>query len=379
MEPIITTLLEDKDTRRLSFTLSGVNVSIANALRRIILSEIKCVVFRTSPHEENKMNIMINTSRMNNELIKQRMSCVPIYISDITSFPIENYEVVLDKKNESDVIEYVTTEDFNIKDITTGKMLDVPTVRKIFPPDFITGDFIDIVRLRPRISEDIDGEHLKFIAKLDIGIAKENGSFNVVSTCSYGNTKDSVKIKSELDKMTSAMKSEGISDDVIEFKKKDWSLLNSELLFVKNSFDFVIESIGQYSNTDIMFIASNVMIDKLVKFRSDIQEKDSLIVNTETTLENGYDIKLIDEDYTLGKAIEFVLYNDHYDKFSPMSDKSLTFCGFKKPHPHINESIIRLGFVNNVDKIIVVNVLTNACKKLEAVFENIASYFKVEK
>ncbi len=39
----------------LSFTLSGVNVSIANSLRRIILSEIPCVVFKTTPHKENKV------------------------------------------------------------------------------------------------------------------------------------------------------------------------------------------------------------------------------------------------------------------------------------------------------------------------------------
>ena len=33
----------------LTFTLENANVSIANALRRIILSEIPTVVFRTSP------------------------------------------------------------------------------------------------------------------------------------------------------------------------------------------------------------------------------------------------------------------------------------------------------------------------------------------
>ena len=42
----------------LKFTLHGVNVSIANAIRRIILSEIPSVVFRTFPHNENKMEII---------------------------------------------------------------------------------------------------------------------------------------------------------------------------------------------------------------------------------------------------------------------------------------------------------------------------------
>ena len=51
----------------LTFTLSGVNVSIANAIRRVILSDINTVVFRTTPHEKNKANILLNTSRLNNE------------------------------------------------------------------------------------------------------------------------------------------------------------------------------------------------------------------------------------------------------------------------------------------------------------------------
>ena len=41
------------DNDELKFTLSGVNVSIVNALRRIILSEIPIVVFRVSPNDKN--------------------------------------------------------------------------------------------------------------------------------------------------------------------------------------------------------------------------------------------------------------------------------------------------------------------------------------
>ena len=37
----------------LSFTLSGVNVSLANAIRRTILSDIPILVFKTTPYEEN--------------------------------------------------------------------------------------------------------------------------------------------------------------------------------------------------------------------------------------------------------------------------------------------------------------------------------------
>ena len=58
----------------LSFTLSNVNVSVANSIRRTILSDIPTVVFKTAPYEENKSTILVNTSRLNNEIIKQLLS-----------------------------------------------------------------------------------------------------------------------------------------------------------------------------------------------------------------------------------------------------------------------------------------------------------------
>ena len=66
----------------LNFTLSQTNVSIANAIRRIILSDIPCVVFRTFPHDENRVNISKNTTRLTNEMIKQRVGCVPIHMAN---------------------------------------------------------------------------------------------------------------------------------------------------------------------------------------------------------------------------------------------------------------------------------------------------------
>ena len=74
MEPRINILNEDDNI--LKFRLSGVDVSLANAIRRIILSDIPCYVFRTTPYSENKATIFINTSRLNNEIIKQRLSCI---------------------------------------------------------------------------------------------------------------------------------------------------------------------------------------------------------------------------------------------------------------------------------------------------------------
>ena len=91
-------------------------MSIANALRRIIVSDIPTFVFRTYPYNENKAEIRHNTTRLHNEIIKQRLSCIPIHIQDM-GFPYKDYVIELDVKNETDNIVYVTTRDFKIKNI----------------------------------------------------------------------------------------------------------------------------------------------------------------------------------------------------------------------------------------------------------------------
>ena len=367
MNPVITNLAEENET--LTFTLSGVNVSLANALRRIMLSDIPCVVFRTTPYIQSKMEILSNTTRLNNELIKQRMSCIPIHISD-TAFPIDNYEVQIYKKNESDVIDYVTTADIKIKDLQTDKYLSDSAVRAIFPPDKITGDYIDIARLRPKISDDIDGEDLSLTSRLDFGTAKEDGAFNVVCSASYGFTKDAVKINDYLTKMEKDLKAEGVDQESIDFKKKDWLLLGAETLSVPDSFDFVVESVGQFTNMDICYRSADVMLKKLAMFEQAIKTNPELIYPSETTLENGFDVKLIGEDYTLGKALEFVLYENYYKR------DMMNFCGFRKPHPHIDESIIRIGFKETTSKEDVVGMLTASIIAVRSVFQQISDFFK---
>ena len=96
---------------------------------------------------------------------------------------------------------------------------------------------------------------------------------------------------------------------------------------------FKIESVGVYENREIVSIAISVLIKKLVEIREIYSKINGLITSSESTLNNGFEIKLENEDFTIGKILEYELYNNHYN-----GDKILSFCGFRKPHPHINES-----------------------------------------
>ena len=370
MDPLIKELTEEDNY--LKFKITGVNVSIANALRRIILSEIETFVFRTTPYEENKVNFEINTTRLNNELLKQRISCIPIHINDM-DFPKDDYIIELDITNNSDTIIYVTSNDFKIKNIKIDKYLSDEETRKIFPPDPITGYFIDIARLRPKISDEIGGEQLKLTALLDKGTAKQNSSFNVVSTCSYGASIDQIKKNEAWTRKAKDLKAAGEKN--IEIIKQDWDLLEGKRYIKPDSFDFIIETVGQMSNMEIVSKAADVMLQKLRVFLEVIQTQENIITPSQTTIPYSYDILLDGEDYTLGKVIEYVLYIKHYNN-NPGSSNLLTFCGFRKPHPHIDKSYIRLGFTNSTTPTDIIALLVNSLGDIRNIFQKISTEFK---
>lgn len=363
MDPIITKIQEDNSV--LTFTLSNVDVSIANGLRRIV-SEIPAVIFRTSPHERNNADFEINTTRMNNELLKQRLSCIPIY-ADI-DFPVKDYVMVVDKQNKTNTVEYVTTADFAVVDLKT-KEVDKQLTAKLFPPNPLTGDYPELVRLLPKVSENIEGERIVLKCKFDIGAAKEDSSFNVSSTCVYSNTLDQIKIKEAWEEKERELK-KTLNAAEIDFIKKDWYLLDAKRQFLPNSFDFVVETVGPLKNTAIISKAAELMLDKLKRLQETIQGEPNIVAASETTIPNSFDITLHGEDYTLGKVIEYILYDLHYDK-------TLNYCGFRKPHPHIDESIIRIGFKNPTDKVTVISYIVNSAKEALHIYEKISKVFEV--
>lgn len=382
MDPIVTDLTQDDQYLR--FTLGNANVSIANALRRIMTAEIPCVVFRTAPYEENRASIEINTSRMNNELIKQRISCIPIHITD-TEFPLDEYIVELDVRNDTTEIMYATTSDFKLKHIPSDsvdangvndankKQRDTPSVEQLFPPDKITHDYIDIVRLRPKISDAIPGEHIKLSLRFDLGTAKQDGAFNVVSTCAYAATPNKQEIDNVWSKMAEEMKTKNMSEDDISYAEKDWRLLDAKRITNPDSFDFIVESVGQFKEIDIVKKATDVMLSKLSNFIKVIKEVVTKSTNT-NTIPNSFDIILHGEDYTLGKVLEYILYRDYYEPEDAMV--SLTYCGFQKPHPHIDLSIIRVGFAEeNIQADEVRNLLEVVCYTAINIFKKIKNDF----
>jgi len=370
MNPEVRIVTDDGET--LDFQLSNVDVSIANGLRRIMLSNIPTVVIKTFPHEDNKCDIEINTTRLNNEILKQRLSCIPIHIKDLT-LPLSQYLVSVDRKNMSNEMEYVTSGDFKVINKTTGEPISIRENDKIFPANSKTEQHIDFCRLRPKLTNNMPGEHIKFTATMEIGTAAENGMFNAVSKAAYGNTMDVEAAATAWADKEKELDASGMNAAEIEYEKQNWYMLESQRHYVPNSFDFVVESVGVYENREIVKIACDKMNEKLLAVVEELESGDLKITESESTLSNCYDIVLNNEDYTIGKVIEYFLYSYHYE-----GDKTLSFCGFNKRHPHDTHSIIRMAFkeISTGDvRIMIQEYIRNAITKSVEVFTNISSNF----
>ena len=367
-QPRVNILSNAKD-EELKFTLSGVNVSIANALRRIVLSEIPIVVFRVSPHSRNKCVIHQNTCGLNNEIVKHRLSCIPIHIRDVESFPLKNYALEVDVQNNTDTTMYVTTKDFTIKDLVTGNPLSEERVREIFPANELTGDFIDFVRLKARPSEDIAPKAIHLTCEFDIGTAKEDAAYNVVSTCAYGNTVDEALQEATLQQLRQKWKDEGKKQEEVEFEAANWKLLEGKRIFLKDSFDFVIQSIGIHTNAELMLMACDIMMQKLANLDSVVDKDEIDIRKSDNTIQNSFDIVLNNEDYTLGKVVEYFLYVLYFEP------RILTFCGFKMLHPHDDFSIIRVGYKDPVEISTIKGHLKECVLKATDVYKSIRKEF----
>jgi DNA-directed RNA polymerase subunit L len=373
---IIVENLKEEDGK-MTFTISNVDVSYINAIRRIILSEIPIVGFKTTPYEQNTCVITANTTRLNNEVVKQRLSCIPICMNP-TETNLDNYVLEVNVENNTDTIVIVTTEDFKIKNIATNKYLDESSTRKIFPPFYAPNGqeyFIDFLRLRPRISDEIPGEKIQLTCKFSIVTAKEDSMFNVVGTCSYGFQPDKETIARKAEILATELKSEGKKDQEIEFIIKNWKTLDGLRYVFKNSFNFVLESIGIFENETILIKACKILFGKMSSLKTKI-ETDEIEINKSnmTTMRHCYDIILENEDYTVGNILNYELYQIFYEEL-----KKLEYVGFMKNHPHDDFSIVRIAFVEDEPvsdiKTMLVASIDESIQKIQA----IKSLFKSNK
>jgi DNA-directed RNA polymerase subunit L len=314
---------------------------------------------------------MENTTRLNNEILKQRLSSIPIHMaSDTINFDnFEQFYLEVNMKNNGNTNVIITTQDFVIRKKEDNSLISKDIVNEIFPPNSFTGDFIDFARLRAKVGENMSGDHIHFVSDFIISSAKDSGMFNVVSNCSYGLNVDQEKQAKMLDIKKQEWENEGKSKDDIIFESKDWMLLDGKRITIPDSFNFTIQTVGSYTNSQIVRAACDVLNLNLDNLNKEIVSQTIEITPSMTTMSNCFDIILMNQDYTLGKIIEYTFYTKYYES------NIATFCGFQKKHPHDDFSIIRVAYEDEHDISVIYGHLQECIASCKLVFEKIKLSF----
>jgi DNA-directed RNA polymerase subunit L len=154
--------------------------------------------------------------------------------------------------------------------------------------------------------------------------------------------------------------------------QQDWYNLESERIFIEDSFDFAIRTIGVFANGELVQKACNILINHLEDIAELARERKLPVEKSISTLPNSFDITLVNEDYSVGKVIEFALHQNEYKK------KTLSYVGFRKNHPHDTDSIIRAALKSESEdpKSIVYNMVQKACSYAVGILNEVATEFQ---
>ena len=355
--------------QELTFKVLNVDVSVVNSIRRVILTEIPTLVFRGFPHYSNKINIKKNNTKFNNEYLKHRISCVPIHIDDEKEFENikNNYEIRVSVVNSENKRLYVTTKDFKLFNKETDKEIKD---KHLFRPDSISNDYIPICCLMPRISDTDEPEELTMTIEFDIGTAKEDACWNVVSKCMYINIPDEDRIEKEVKRL-----------QLKEDDEKDFRLLEAQRIFIPNQYLMTVESIGVIENERIVVKSCEYIKFRLTELAaflhkegrltepSFVKDKYGLFEETNTPSSGMYYLRIENDDYTIGKLIEKYLYY--------MFGKEIYYVSFKKEHPHDTHCLIHFAYKSKVDVGKIINDLTKVTEEVIKIYDKIEQSFRV--
>ena len=318
----------DKHNYYVEFELGNIQTSMANGIRRTIISDIKTVGFRTEPYEASQVKVIVNDTPLHNQFVLHRISLIPIHIAKPDTFDVDDYLFSIDVVNDTNSIIDITTKDFKIKRISTHTFLPEEEVKKFFPPDPITGDYILIDRLRPKyfvpsktLSQEVIDEMGKvFTKKTDdimkfhiegkacISNSKENGHFCPTSCAAYINTVDNNKaklgLKNYIDKELEIAKDTNVTPMTTDQLTRRFELTEKARYFHTNNkgepfiFTFKIETVGVIPPLIIVHRSIDILKDKINNFVTNLinNNEDVITINPSSQLNGGYEIIIKDED-----------------------------------------------------------------------------------
>jgi DNA-directed RNA polymerase subunit L len=315
--------------KTLKFVIKDVDLSIVNAARRIILSEIETAAFAFEAYEDNDIVFHKNTCALHNEFLGHRLSLLPLYFNEdeLDNFNPPQYRFILKKKNIGSAILPVTTADFEIYD-ENDKKYNQAFHDRIFPANSITKDHILITKLKPNLYDATKGEEVDIECRASIGIGKTHARWNPVSKCTYNFTIDEKKVKE-------AQKTAVDKNKMETLDKYRYYIVNKYQ--EPCSFDFEIETECGIPPKSLFRRALQILVAKVESFSQ------NLVIDKSTSVDNFFTLTIINESHTLLNVLQCLIYNKWFHDTAPSSNV-LEFIGYHQSHPLDNKMILKLKF-----------------------------------
>lgn len=330
---------EDLINFDLNNNFNKINNSFANAIRRIIISNVETYIV-----DDKNIIFYDNGSILDKEQLKHRLLLIPI-ISNIPNINYEDLIISCKINNEDENIKSIYVSDFICTDYTTNKIIDTNILFK-YPK-------ILFAKIK-------NNETLSFEGKL-IKNNSENGGafFTPVSKCIYTFKVDNSRVVEITNNMS--------KEEITNFNTQD-----IERVYEKNNnnnpnvYQFSIESIGFYDPLSIVLYGIDELIKKLIIIKEDFNNIDNnskIVIIENNTNPDFYNFSIDNENDTLGNLLSS--YINGY--------KDVIYCGYLIEHPLKKNIILRIKLntdnnIENVIRVIIENIdiitnLLNIMKK----------------
>ena len=412
----------------LQFILSGddeygFDKSLANAIRRTLLTDIPTVGFKINENgENNDINMILNNTSLHNEMLLHRISMIPLYINpdnfmknylfeckikhdtehpyqfvtmnDINIYPLKSgfldrldkfFDESYDLSEEDQRILKQQLNEFNHENYDLKKPLSQKEKDKIVRPFPFRGNnhYSMITELKSTNTEDTFQE-LHFYGSPSVGYGSDHARFQGVSQATYSFTKDEDLIQ---DALSQKIQFEEIDQENTEEFERKFMLAESERYFYRdnegepNSYNFAIKS-NHYYNSETLFKKSiEILIENCetlkLEFIELLKEEDSS-VSVDKVREYVYHYEISNQSHTLGNLIQ-----SHIVRRSIKDDSFIKTCGYKKPHP-LEEKILFVISLNPGHKLIskdeinkVQSVTTFFLEQIDEIINDLRLLYKV--
>lgn len=359
-----------KSGSEVKFILTGLPLCYTNGLRRALLSEIPCPVMDGRPDVED-MNVIENISGMTNEMLKHRLSLVPIRLQGNKKLEIiavfnkdkGEYEykfinssvvpkIILNVKNNQQSIDERGLSSGSSFEVTSNDLkVDNDNDKKYFPVDIDTGDPLILHILNP-------GDQVNIEVKPKIMIGKEHACANPVGTVAmehvFENNEEQIENSFQMriqrtNNQRIARSFPPLEQEEIDLLRKDFLTTDIKRMIPMDKLDnpestkFTIESIGFADANNLVsmsLIALQIKVNGIR--RSLINSNPRIKINVRDEQTGECEISIKNENHTIGFILEYALRVAFIEYYGGIVYPFARYVSFREPHPLVPEIILKV-------------------------------------